>query len=122
VFNALEVPYAIVGPYSTRESLGLSVVQVIRACDVVIADATTAEIDGGIPTILRLFGRAGPCAATIETALPARTNPMAQRYLVDMMALSRSLLSAARLSDGDLTRGFASPPRDGSAFLGKGLF
>jgi hypothetical protein len=38
----------VVGPYSTWESLGLSVVQVIAAPDGVIDEATTEEMSGGV--------------------------------------------------------------------------
>jgi hypothetical protein len=38
----------VVGPYSTWESLGLSVVQVIAPPDAVIDETTTEEMSGGV--------------------------------------------------------------------------
>src|SRR5437867_98698 len=46
-FSVLVLPYAVVRPYSTCESLPSSVVHVIVAPDAVIEDAVTAEITGG---------------------------------------------------------------------------
>jgi hypothetical protein len=46
--NAVEAPYAVVTPYSTRLSDGLSVVQVMEAPVMLTVELTTAEMTGAV--------------------------------------------------------------------------
>ena len=48
MFNGVVLPYVVVRPYSTWESLASSVVQVMFAPVAVIPDAATVEMRGGV--------------------------------------------------------------------------
>lgn len=63
------LPNDIVGPYSTRELLNLSVVQWMLAAEAVRPETLTAEMTGPGPTILRRVGAAGVWPA-VSRALP----------------------------------------------------
>jgi hypothetical protein len=91
VFSALALPYDVVRPYSTRESLGMSVVQLIVACEDVTLEAVTPQMTGSIPVILRFVGAPGICdAATIDAALTTAANVAVQRLLEDIVVPSES--------------------------------
>src|SRR6185295_4177745 len=83
VFSVVLLPYAVVGPYSTRVSEASLVVQVMLAPLALIPDACTAEIRGA----LRSF--ATVTAIVVEVvALPAASRATAVRLCEPLAVLS----------------------------------
>jgi hypothetical protein len=88
VFRVVVLPYEVVRPYSTSESLSRSVVQLIVACEDVTPDAVTAQITGSIlVTLTSVTGDGIFCAAMTDAALRTSANATVERILEDMMAL-----------------------------------
>jgi hypothetical protein len=88
VFRAVVLPYEVVRPYSTSESLSRSVVQLIVACDDVTADAVTPQITGSFfVTRTSVTGAGILWAAMMEAALRTSADVTIERILEDMMAL-----------------------------------